>query len=247
MHIANDYFFSLLTFLGLIVNIRVSAVLASLVILLSGCMTPPQYPVAMAPQALATPGTRIGIVMTALPALDTQFPGADCLLCFAAASIANSSMTDYTRKLTYEDLPELNKQLMDVLQKRGAAVTIIDTVDFKSLPDFASKTGNFARQDFTGLKAKHNIDKLVVIAINFVGVQRNYASYIPTSDPKARVSGVSYLVNLNDNALEWYHPLDVQKASDAQWDEPPTFPGLTNAYFQTLEMTKDQVLKPFRN
>jgi hypothetical protein len=229
------------------VSVRLSFVLISLVALLTGCAVAPQLPVAVSPQVLATPGTRIGVVMTALPKVDTEFPGAYCLLCMAAASATNSTLTGYTRTLPYEDLPQLKNQLAEVLKKRGAAVTMIEKIDFDALPDYAPATPNFARKNFTALKAKYNVDKIVVIALSNVGIERLYSAYIPTADPKARVSGVSYLVNLDTNALEWYLPLNVQKASDGKWDEPAKFPGLTNAYFQVLEMTKDEVIKPFLN
>jgi len=227
------------------VNFRLPLIVATLVLVLTGCAGIPQNPVPMSPQALATPGTRVGIVMTALPVVNTSFPGAGCLLCAAAAEIANSSMTEHTKKLPYEDLPKLKAMLAEVIQKRGGTAVLIDSVDFNKLPNFDNKLPNFARKDFSSLKAKHNIDKLVVISIGMIGIERTYSAYIPTSDPKATVAGLSYLVNLNDNALEWYHPLRVQKASDGKWDEAPAFPGLTNAYFQVLEMTKDEVLKPF--
>jgi hypothetical protein len=38
----------------------------------------------------------------------------------------------------------------------------------------------------------------------------------------------------------------VQKATDGDWDEPPKFPGLTNAYFQAVEQFKDGAKKPFK-
>jgi hypothetical protein len=137
----------------------------------------------------------------------------------------------------------LAAQVADTLKKKGAQVTVIDKIDIAALPDNGSKP-NFTRKDFTSLRAKHNIDKLLVIQLAAVGIERNYASYIPSGDPKAKVSGVSYIVNLNDNALEWYLPLNIVKGSDATWDEPPKFPGLTNAYFQVLELAKDSIVTP---
>lgn len=212
--------------------------------LLTGCMTPPQLAVPVSPTAFAAPANSYGIVMTALPAVDTQFPGAGCLLCMAAASVANSDLTKYTKTLQSEDLGNVHVDVANALKKKGATVKMIDKIDLAQLPDYKNTAQNFARKDFTGLKAKYNVDKLVIINVTTVGIERSYASYVPTSDPKARVAGVSYIVNLNDNSLEWYLPLDVSKASDGKWDEPPKFPGLTNAYFQSLELAKDQIVKP---
>jgi hypothetical protein len=59
------------------------------------------------------------------------------------------------------------------------------------------------------------------------------------------LSGVGYMVNLSRNSYDWYLPVHIQKSADGVWDEPAKYPGLTNAYFQTLELARDSFLKPF--
>lgn len=226
------------------VNTRLSALLICATFLLTACATAPQLPLPVSPQAFAAPSNNYGVVLTKLPVVDTHFPGASCLLCIAAASIANSDLTTHAKTLPVEDLAALNKQVAEVLKKKGAKVTLIDDLDLNQLPDVSNKVPNFARKDFTSLKAKYKIDKLLVITIATVGIDRNYAAYIPSGEPKAKIAGISYIVNLNDNSLEWSMPIDAVKASDGKWDEPPKFPGLTNAYYQVLELAKDSVLKP---
>ena len=80
-----------------------------------------------------------------------------------------------------------------------------------------------------------------------IGISRDYSAYIPTSDPKGKIVGQGFMVNLSTNAYEWYQDLSTAKSSDGAWDEPPSYPGLTNAYFQAIELTKDDVLKAFAN
>ena len=225
-------------------NNRLSIFIVSAIVLLSGCAAPPQLPLPIAAQAFAPAANNYGVAMTAIPAADTYFPGASCLLCIAAASVANSSLTTHTKTLTTTDLSSLNQQAAAALRKKGAQVTMIDNLDLKTLPDNSKAAPNFARKDFTGLKAKYKVDKLLVIAVDMTGFERTYAAYIPAGDPKAKVAGASYIVNLNDNSLEWYKPIQVVKAADGAWDEPPKFPGLTNAYFQAIELTRDEVLTP---
>jgi hypothetical protein len=48
-------------------------------------------------------------------------------------------------------------------------------------------------------------------------------------------------------ASELYVPLQLEKAADGAWNEAPKFPGLTNAYYQVLELGKDAVTSPFLN
>ena len=227
---------------------RLLLALAAITFLFVGCAGVPQNPVPLAPDTLSSKTSRIGVAMTPLPKIDTHLPGAGCLLCLAAASIANSSLTTHTQKLPYEDLPKLKNDMADLIRKKGSEVTVI-TEDFKidTLPDFSAKGPNIATKDFSSLQKKHNIDKLLVVDITALGMSRNYSAYIPTSDPKGLLQGLGYLVNLNNNTYEWYLPVYITKSADGAWDESPSFPGLTNAYFQALEMGRDSFLKPFNN
>jgi hypothetical protein len=222
--------------------------LLCVVLFLSGCASAPQQSLSLSPNAINSQAGRIGVAMTALPKQDTRMPGADCLFCIAAASIANSSLISHTKTLTYEDLPTLKNKVAALLRKKGANVTVIEeNLAVKDLKDFSTKEQNFARKDFSPLRQKYNIDKLLVIDIAALGFVRNYSAYIPTSDPQAQLIGTGYLVNLENNAYELYQPVTITKSADQNWDEPPKFPGLTNAYFQTLEIGKDTFLEPFNN
>jgi hypothetical protein len=218
--------------------------LAALVVFISGCATKPQEPISLAADN-PVKGVRVAIAMTELPKADTYFPGADCLLCLAAASVANSSLTTHTKTWTAEDLPMLKERAAVALRKRGAEVVLIDEpLKLAALPDATNKAPNLATKDFSSFKAKHSVDKLLVIEINQLGVERTYASYFPTSAPKAVLRGRGYLVNLATNAYEWYQSVSVLKSTDGNWDEPPKFPGVTNAYYQALELGKDGFVNP---
>jgi hypothetical protein len=223
------------------VFIAVTAVAA-----MSGCATVVQKPIEMAPAVLSANAGRVGVAVAALPKVDTTFPGAGCLLCLAVASAANSALTDHTRTLPYEDLPELKKQIAAAVSAKGATPVVIEG-DFKiaDLPAFSGAAEGFAQRDFRPLAAKHSIDRLIYVQLNVVGIWRNYASYVPTGDPFATVKGMAYMVDLKTNALQWYAPIDITKGA-AKWDQPPKYPDLTNAYYQAVELTKDAVLKPLQ-
>lgn len=227
-------------------NIRTIMGLAACVALLAGCATRPPSPLAYKQEVLTATPTKVGVAMTAIPKIDTSFPGAACLLCYAAASVANSSLTTYTHTLSYEDLPKLKDQVAEVLSKKGIATVIIkEDLDVASLPDGSGPVGpNMARKNFTSLKDKYGVDKLLVIAIDNIGFSRMYSSYIPNSDPRAQITGTAYIVDLKTNQYNWYNPVSQTRASQGAWDEPPKFPGLTNAYYQVLELAKDSVLNP---
>jgi hypothetical protein len=214
-------------------------------VLLVGCAAAPQQAVPLAPEVVGAGTARIGVAMAPMPKVNTAFPGAGCLLCMAAAEVANQSLTAHTQTLPADDLLKLKPDAVKALTTRGAQVTTIaEALDVNKLPSAKNKGPNIARKDFTALHDKYKVDKLVVIELTSVGVVRPYSSYFPTSDPKASVGGAAYLVNLSNNTYEWYVPLDVQRAADGNWDEAPAFPGLTNAYYQAVEAARDEVLKP---
>lgn len=214
---------------------------------LTGCAVKPQLAVPMSASALSTKDTRIGVAMTPLPKPDTYFPGAGCLLCMAAASAANSSLTSHAATLSAAELQKLKPTLADLISKRGATpVVIAEDINLEAFPKRDAAQMNFARTDLSALRTKYNIDKLVLINVSVVGFERSYSSYFPTSDPKASLDGGAGLIDLKTHAYEWYQPLVVRRASDGPWDEPPKYPGLSNSYYQVLEMAADQVVKPFK-
>ncbi len=225
---------------------RIGVLLAAVAFLVAGCATTPQQPVLLSAQAVGSQAGRVGVAMTALPKPDVQLPGAGCLLCLAAASLANSSLSTHAQTLTYEDLPKLKQEVAELLRKRGTAVTVIEEdLDVKALPDFGTKGPNIAAKDFSSLQQKYRVDKLLVINIAALGFIRTYSSYVPTSDPKGLIDGVGYMVDLKKNTYEWFRPVHITKSATQNWDEPPKFPGLTNAYYQVLELGKDSLIEPF--
>lgn len=217
-----------------------------LAVLLSGCVAPPQAPVQMAPDAFDTKAGRIGVVMTPLPKPDTQFPGAGCLLCLAAANAAHTTLTGYTQTLSTAELGTLKKEVADLIRKKGGNVTVInEDLVLDQLPDASAKGANLALKDHTVLKKRYDVDKLVVLNILLLGVERPYSAYVPTSEPKGVLVGRGYLINLSNNTFEWHQNVRIVRAADGKWDEPPNFPGLTNAYFQAVETGKDELKNPF--
>ncbi|MCV2350555.1 hypothetical protein [Paucibacter sp. Y2R2-4] len=224
-----------------------SIVAMGLMVMLTGCAVKPQLPVALGQESLIKPDVRIGVAMTAIPKADTSFPGAGCLLCLATASVANSGLTAHVVTLPVDDMAKVKTQLLSLLQKKGAKVVAVnEALNIEALPDFKAGGPNVALKDFKSLASKYQIDKLIVVDVQAIGVHRNYSAYIPTSDPKAVVIGRGYVVNLSNNAYEWFLPFNVQKAAEGKWDEAPKFPGLTNAYFQSIEEAKDILTAPLR-
>jgi hypothetical protein len=147
--------------------------------------------------------------------------------------------------LPTEDLARLKDEFADALRKKGVdAVVIAEPLDLETLAENSARAPNAARRDFSPLKQRYKVDRLVVLSITTHGISRSYSSYIPTSDPRGFVRGTGYAVNLSTNAYDWYKTIAVSRPGDNKWDEPPKFPGITNMYFEAVERGKDSFLEP---
>jgi hypothetical protein len=210
---------------------------------LAACQTAPQNPIALTKEGLAAQKGRVAVAMRT-PPTDLYLPGANCLLCIGVATMANSSLNTYSKTLKTEDLVQVKAEVVELLRKKGIDAAAIDgQLDLAALGDL--KLGpNMATKDFASKFGK-DYDHIVVINVQQLGFERSYAAYVPTSDAKATVRGFAFMVDLKTNAYEWFDHVQIMRSADGAWDEAPSFPGLTNAYFQALEQAKDRVKAPF--
>jgi hypothetical protein len=211
--------------------------------LFSGCATR-QPPIDLSKDYFQKPAGRIGLLVTELPKPDTNFPGADCLLCMAVASAANSALTDAVRTWPTTDLQPLKGELVQLLQSRGAQVVSIDEpVLLTALPDRPDRQVGFAVKNFSSVAGKAGVDRLLVVNVHGLGAWRNYSAYIPRGDPRAVFRANAFIVDAKSHRLDWYQEFDLFRTADGAWDEPPKFPGLSNAHFQVMELGKDAIKK----
>lgn len=225
---------------------RNAALWLLVVLILFGCATARQPPVSLAEGYFSTRADRIGVAMSEIPKPATSFPGADCLLCIALASMANSSMTSAVQGWSTDDLKLLKAELVEALKSRGqAAVAIDEVLKMDAIPDRSGANPGFARKDFSAWKASGGVERLLVVHLRALGAWRNYSAYVPTGAPRAVFQGEAYIVDLASHKLDWYETFDLARTAEGNWDEPPNFPGLTNAYYQVVEEGKDAIKRAF--
>lgn len=223
-------------------NIRNLLAGVAVAVSLAACQTAPQNPISLTKESLAAKKGRVAVAVRAAKP-DLYLPGAGCLLCLGAATIANSSLNTYAKTLKTDELLQVKTELVELMRKKGIdAVALDGQIDLDKLPDLKLGT-NMATKDYAAV-AK-GFDHLVVINVQQVGFVRTYAAYVPTSDAKATVSAFAYMVDMKTNAYEWFDQLTITRSAEGAWDEAPSFPGLTNAYYQVVEQTKDRVKAPF--
>lgn len=213
--------------------------------IMAGCVAPPQGPISLNSNGLLVEDTRVGVAMTAMPEVRLTLPGADCLLCIAAAAAANSALSKHTKTMDASDLAMLKEDVIAALQEQGVNAIAIDTdIEIAKLPKFKSKEANAPERNYTALAQTNEIDQLVVIVFNHIGTTRPYAGYVPTAAPSANIRGMAFVVDPSDNSYSWYHPIDLFLEAEGEWKEPPDFPGITNAFYQVVEQARDGILTP---
>lgn len=216
---------------------------AALAFVLAGCGSTPQPEISLDQTFYNNKTKVIGLYMDQLPETDTYLVGASCLLCYGVASAANSSLTNHAETLPSDELMMVPSAIKAKLEQQGFAVIIIEQpIKLNKLKKIKKAELNFTKRDYRPLKEQHGIDSLLVIDINAIGFHRSYNAYTPLTDPLASVSGTVFTVDLTSNKYESYNVIDFKVPSEGNWDEPPMFPGLTNSYHQTIELSKEKIV-----
>jgi hypothetical protein len=215
-------------------------------VLLTGCATP-QPPVPMDQAFWNEKQERIGVAYTQVPAPTVILTGQQGLLDYAVNSGMASGLRAKVETWDASSLREIPQQVSVLLRDKGYSVVKLDEpINVEALKKVSEKTG-FTARDFQPLKAQNQIDKLVLFSFASVGTTRSYYSVAPTSVPVAQVVVTTYVIDLDDNRMLFYQPKVFSRAADGEWDEGPEFPNLTNAFYQALDSTQQDLLGVFRN
>jgi hypothetical protein len=209
-------------------------------LMLLGCGATPQSTIAVDESFTNNKTQRIGVYVQSEEAT-THIYGASCLLCYGVASAANSSLSSYLESIATDDIHAFGSVISEQMQAQGKHVEIVTLpTEIKRLPKFKGELG-YPKRDFRALKEQLNLDTLIVIDIAEHGAHRSYNAYIPTSDPIGSVSGNVYTVDLNTNKYLQYERIDFKVMVSGEWDEPPTFPGVTDSYYEAVEKAKERI------
>ena len=159
----------------------------------------------------------------------------------------NTSLTSHIQTLSVNDLENLDTELAKLLSNHSADVRLIkSTIDIEKLENFETEALNFSDKDHRPLRATLGIDKLAYINIYTAGSTRQYNAYVPIGPPTGSLYGRVYLIDLKTNKYDLYDELSFKINVHGEWDEPPAFPGVTNAFYQAIESARNNVLSSFR-
>ncbi|PBP99595.1 hypothetical protein CCL07_18190 [Pseudomonas congelans] len=210
---------------------------------LTGCAHV-QPPVPLDQQFWNAKEPTIGVAITVVPQPVLALTGNQGLLDLAINTGVNSKLSGNVEKWQVRDLNTLPDVIVAKLQAKGYKVKRInEPVDLKVYKEVSFREGYTVR-DFTPIKATYGVDRLLLVNVQVTGATRSYYSVVPTSVPMAQVGGQGMLVDLSDNKLLWFKPFIVVQAAQGEWDEP-TYANLTNAFYQTMDMSRQQMITAF--
>jgi hypothetical protein len=228
-------------------NLHVLRTWAALTLLacltLTGCAHV-QPPVPLDHQFWDAKEPTIGVAITVVPEPVLALTGNQGLLQFAINKGVNSKLSSNVEKWQVRDLNTLPDAIVAKLQAKGYKAKRIDEkVDLKTFKEVDFREG-YMTKDLSPMKAAHGIDRLLLVSIYATGATRSYYSVVPTSVPMAQVGGQGMVVDLADNKLLWFKPFVVTQAAQGEWDEP-TYTNLSNAFYQAVDNSRQQMITPF--
>ncbi|MED7667224.1 hypothetical protein GXB78_08445 [Pseudomonas moraviensis subsp. stanleyae] len=220
------------------------AALALLAVLtLTGCAHV-QPPVPLDKQFWDAKEPTIGVAITVVPSPVLALTGNQGILDYAINAGVNSKLSANVETWQVRDLETLPDAIVAKLQAKGYKAKRIDEkVDLKTFKEVDFREG-YMTKDMTPMKVAHGIDRLLLVSIYATGATRSYYSVVPTSVPMAQVGGQGMVIDLADNKLLWYQPFAAVQAAQGEWDEP-SYTNLSNAFYQAMDNSRQQMIAPF--
>lgn len=195
----------------------------------------------------------IGVAMEQLPKPTTFKAGNQGLLDVAINNAVASQLETHLNGLDISKISELNNQIAAYLREKGFTVKQIkEPIQVTALPELdKTKEGDqskyvMADRDFTSLKQKYGVDKMVLISVVRVGTIRSYYGFIPISAPSGLCHLSGKVIDLSNNHLEWNQVVTETVANgDGSWDVPPNYPSLTKAVYNALDESRNMLYNNF--
>jgi hypothetical protein len=177
----------------------------------------------------------IAIVIQEVPQMDMFAAGGQGILDVAISRGVNGTMIDKLRATDVPRLKQIPANIEKQLAARGFSAKVLDKpIDMDKLPDFKGDTTTHAKKDFRGLK-QPGVDRLLVVTVQRVGIQRAYYGFIPLGAPTTALNISGYMIDLNTNGYLWNHDANGSDPIADPWDTPPEFSNVIAAVSQTKE------------
>ena len=230
---------------------RMSVFIVLFAMFLTGCVSMPE-PVQLSENFYTETSRTIGVAIENQQEPSFSIMGQVGLLDYAIISAATSDLDNHTKTLATDDFLTVGDDLVVSLKNSGQQAQLLEwkPVEAKALKKTGKKGQKggtqFAEYNYAYVKNTANVDYLLLVKSTTKGFTRSYYGFVPTSDPAANFAVHGELIDLNTHQVLWRQTFSVNDAAQGEWDEPPTYPNLTNAYFSCLERAKTWLLAEFQ-
>jgi hypothetical protein len=103
----------------------------------------------------------------------------------------------------------------------------------------------FAGRDYSPLGSSMQADFLLVIDVLGVGTARDYKGFMPNSPPAAYFDAVGQLIELKSRKLLWQRQVQLLRSAQAEWDQPPGYPRLTQKVHEAIDAGSSLLIADF--
>ncbi len=197
---------------------------------------------------------KIGIAFIKYPEAGAHRQGSEGLLDMAINASLASEMSAYLKSIDVEAYEEVAQSFKEKFASKGIEVQIFKgKLDLETLEDTPRSSGRSLssttfKKDLSFMKQKFKIDKVLLLGVDAYGTLRNYYGFIPLGAPKALFKVSGQLVDLESNNKEWFDFQDQEYATApvmGEWNQPPTYPNLTNALIVAMNNAKEYIIRAF--
>ncbi|WP_417329931.1 hypothetical protein [Halomonas cupida] len=222
-------------------------VISAAALLISGCANR-QAPVAMHQSVWQEKHERIGVTASVVNQPQLYKIGPQGLLDLAINNEMTLDLREAMQDWDNQALKDIPQELAASLEDRGYEVVMIpEPLRIEDFQEVDNRQDGYSAHDFRPLKPRYQIDKLIVVSIGAHGLTRSYYGFIPTSDPVATVNHLSSVIDLDDNRYLLHQSGSVEQAAEGEWDQPPLYPHLAEAYSKAIEQARQDILAEFQN
>jgi hypothetical protein len=211
--------------------------------LLTGCAI--QGPVPLDKAYWTNKPESVGVIVAKLPPATAHKQGSQGLLDLAINSAMAGPLEKHLSALKLDEFRETGRVVANHFSRQGIPTMFIDEeLDVTKVPKVKKAPKGTTTLDFASLKAKYNVDHLVVLEAVAAGTVRSYYGFVPLTAPQGYFACRGTLVDLKDNKILWYANSTQQIVVEDPWDQADeAFPHVTSAFYRALEAGKTGLIR----
>ena len=208
-------------------------------------------PMELQPDFWQQSNKKVAVVVHELPKSAAYKAGNQGLLDVAINNAISNKFDNFIESLQFEPYSALAEDIEKEFDQRGFDATVVklDPKNIPALEKTAEQKKNPAlfQMNLGAVPDLKDKDLVFIITSNQVGTTRSYYGFVPTSAPQGLYGGIAHLVDVKTNEIKWWKPVNVVKPVSGKWDQPPSYPNVSQAVDLAVEASKQEYKKQFFN